>query len=372
MKLHSTKKPSVAGVAAILFSYLSLASAPGVFAGTGYNSSSGKHPPAAAMGAPSNLWDAHRPDSHAPIGIMGDHTHEAGEWMLSYRYGYMNMEDNYVGSDRISDQTVISPSGGGFLVTPTKMSTEMHMTGVMFAPTDFVTLMLMAPYVVKEMDHLRRDGVRFTTGSEDWGDLRLVTLWKVYDDNRQRVHLNLGVSFPTGSTTESDFVPGLGRTRLPYPMQTGSGTWDLVLGATYLGQSAGRISWGAQALGLVRTGTNDEGYTLGDRITGSVWGAYMLNDSLSLSSRFAIHSWGNIDGRDRGLATPAAAVPTADPNLRGGTRLDWAGGFNYYLRKGFLKGGRLAFEAGLPLWQDLDGPQLGNEWFLTAGLQYAF
>ncbi|MEL7333685.1 MAG: hypothetical protein AAFN12_15670 [Cyanobacteria bacterium J06560_2] len=33
-------------------------------------------------------WSPSRPDSHAPIGVMGDHTHEKGEFMLSYRYMY--------------------------------------------------------------------------------------------------------------------------------------------------------------------------------------------------------------------------------------------------------------------------------------------
>lgn len=35
--------------------------------------------------AQDNLWTANRPDGHAPIGIMGDHYHKKGEWMLSYR-----------------------------------------------------------------------------------------------------------------------------------------------------------------------------------------------------------------------------------------------------------------------------------------------
>jgi hypothetical protein len=93
---------------------------------------------------------------------------------------------------------------------------------------------------------------------------------------------------------------------------------------------------------------------------------------VSFSTRFGISSWGNIDGRDRNLVIPPSVVPTADPNLRGGTRVDWAGGINFKFVDGPLQGGRLAFEAGLPLWQDLDGPQLGADWFMTAGLQYAF
>ena len=155
-------------------------------------------------------------------------------------------------------------------------------------------------------------------------------------------------------------------------MQLGSGTWDLMPGITWLGQTD-RFSLGAQALGTIRLGENDEDYTLGDSITGNFWGAMPLADWLSISSRISVTSWGNIDGRDKNLPPPAAMiVPTADPDLRGGTRIDYAAGLNYYLRKGPLKGARLAIEAGLPLYQNLDGPQLGVDWTFTAGLQYAF
>ena len=32
-----------------------------------------------------------RADSHAPIGVMGDHMHAKGEWMVSYRFMRMAM-----------------------------------------------------------------------------------------------------------------------------------------------------------------------------------------------------------------------------------------------------------------------------------------
>lgn len=32
-----------------------------------------------------------RPDSHAPIGVMGEHAHKASEVMLSYRFMAMEM-----------------------------------------------------------------------------------------------------------------------------------------------------------------------------------------------------------------------------------------------------------------------------------------
>jgi len=42
-------------------------------------------------------WTSGRADGHAPIGVMGDHQHEAGEWMVSFRYMRMAMEGNGTG-----------------------------------------------------------------------------------------------------------------------------------------------------------------------------------------------------------------------------------------------------------------------------------
>ena len=316
----------------------------------------------------SYRWEPSRVDSHAPIGVMGDHTHEAGETMLSYRYMFMPMEHSYLDDSTIGDARIISPSGEGFLVTPTRMEMEMHMLGLMHAPTDNLTLMFMAPYIVNTMDHVRRDGKRFTTESEGFGDISLSGLVKIYDQKRQRVHLNLGVSAPTGSIGEEDVVPGLGVTQLPYPMQLGSGTWDMKPGITYLGQ-ADQVSWGAQIMGSLPLGTNNHGYSKGNSVMATAWTARVLNDWSSASLRLTGTSWENYDGSDSELVTGPNVVPTADPDRRGGSRLDLGVGLNI---KTPLKGHRLAIEAALPLYQNLDGPQLGVEWALTVGWQFAF
>lgn len=310
----------------------------------------------------------HDHDILAPVGIMSDHTHEAGGGMLSYRYMYMSMSDNYIGSDKVSDAQIISPSGEGYMVTPTSMEMNMHMLGAMWAPHDEVTLMLMVPYLFKSMDHLRRDGLRFNTESDGFSDLRLSSLIEVMDIHDHRINLNLGISAPTGSITEKGFVPGPGNTQLPYPMQMGSGTWDLLPGLTYLGE-AGQWSWGAQFLANIRLDTNSQGYRLGNEYSLTTWGAYRWSDWISTSLRVVGTTWDDIHGKDKSLAIPAGAVPTADPDLRGGDRVDILAGINIYLQDGFMKGHRLALEVGGPVYQDLHGPQLGNEWMLIVGWQ---
>ena len=212
-------------------------------------------------------WNPARPDGHPPIGVMGDHTHNKGGFMFSYRYKYMDMNGNRIGTKKVSNQKVLED----FMVTPTDMTMQMHMFGLMYAPLDYVTLMGMLRYVKKSMKHLTRIGTRFKTESDGIGDIKFTGLVKVYDDHDQRFHVNLGLSFPTGSIDEKDATPMGPNQQLPYPMQLGSGTFDLLPGVTYLGQHD-YLSWGSQVSGVIRLGENDRDFTLGNALDMTAWG----------------------------------------------------------------------------------------------------
>ena len=82
-----------------------------------------------------------------------------------------------------------------------------------------------------EMDHLKQDGTFFSTHSQGWGDTQLMALYRLQENERQRLHLQLGLSLPTGSITEKDYLPammGWEKRVLPAAMQLGSGTVDLI------------------------------------------------------------------------------------------------------------------------------------------------
>jgi hypothetical protein len=306
-----------------------------------------------------------RPDDHAPIGVMGDHMHPEGGGMLSYRYMRMDMDGNRDDTHRVGTGSVLSD----FLVAPTEMDMEMHMLGLMWAPSDRVTLMGMLPILRQDMDHVTRMGQRFTTRTKGIGDVSLGGMIRLLEDGGHHVHLNAGLSLPTGSITEKDDTPA-GHVRLPYPMQLGSGTFDLLPGITYTGMSE-HWSWGGQLRGTLRLGRGDEGYRWGHRFGATAWVQRPWLDWLSTSLRLDYQRWGDIHGDDDRLNP--AVVPTADPNLRAGERIDALLGLNFLVvREGPLAGTRFAIEGGIPIHQDLDGPQLETDWLLTAGFQYAF
>ncbi len=327
---------------------------------------------------------APRPDSHAPIGVMGDHLHAKGEWMLSYRFMTMSMDGNRDGSSDRSAEQIATTAPNGFFglpmqpptlrVVPTEMTMEMHMVGLMYAPTDRVTLMLMANYLENDMEHVTfagpmGDTVRgtFSTSTSGWGDASLSALIGLYDDGDHRLHATVGATLPFGDIDQTDqILAPTGATpspRLPYPMQLGSDSVDPILGLTYAGFGTD-WSWGAQWRSVLRVDTNDEGYRLGDEHTLSGWLAYRFSQLVSGSVRLTGVERGNISGQDSLIVAP---VQTADPNRQGRSRLDLGLGTNFLLR-----GHRIALEASVPVLQHLDGPQLETDWSLQLGYQRAF
>ena len=328
---------------------------------------------------------------HAPIGVMADHRHKKGEFMVSLRAMYMDMSGNRDGTDSVSPEDIATSEPNPFTgapgmpptlrVVPLDMPMKMVMPGVMYGLSDRVTLMAMGMYLENEMEHVTYQGGmgttqlgRFTTESSGWGDTTIGAIIGLDDGSNEHAQLNLGlsVSLPTGSIDETAQVltpmnmrPTL---RMPYPMQLGSGTYDLKPSLTARSRS-GQWSYGGQLSGTIRLGENDEGYTLGDVVGATAWLAYEPRPWVSFSGRLKAQSVGQIDGRDTMIMAP---VQTADPGNHGGETLEALLGLNLAGQAGGLRGHRLAFELGVPLYRDLNGPQLETDLTFTVGWQKAF
>jgi hypothetical protein len=341
----------------------------------------------AASADPSIAHDAEttRADSHAPLGVMGDHLHLQGEWMFSYRYMHMSMQGNRSGDERISADEIVTTQANPFFgapmqpptlrVVPTEMNTDMHMLGAMYAPADWLTVMVMSSYIEREMEHITYAGGagttelgRFTTKADGIGDTSVVGLVRLFDRGNHRAHLHVGGSLPTGSNTERDTIltplATTPRVRLPYAMQLGSGTFDLLPGVTYNGGHQD-LGWGGQYRGTLRTG-DDNGYSLGDAHELSAWLSYQVRPQLSGSMRIKYHTLAQIDGIDARIAAP---VQTADPDNYGGDNVQLLFGLNWAGQSGWMAGKRIAVEAGIPLLRDLNGPQMESDFVVTAGIQ---
>ena len=312
-----------------------------------------------------------RPDSHAPLGVMGDHAHSGGEWMLSYRYMAMSMQHLRDGVDTVSTSDALRH----FTVVPVEMTMQMHMFGLMFAPHDRVTLMAMTSYRDNVMQmqgggthaHIHSGNDVHRMESAGFGDTTLSGLIPLFHSQSMVVLLNAGISIPTGSI-EAEGGNGI----LPYPMQLGSGCFELMPGVTFYAVQS-NWSFGAQTRTSIPMNENNRGYRQAPMTVSTLWAAHRLNDWLSVSIRPLFESWGNIAVEDRTLNREVA--PTMDARLQGGARGSLLVGSNLVIpnRLGsLLAGHRLALELRFPIYQHLDGPQMALDWSVVAGWQYAF
>ncbi|MFN0054023.1 MAG: transporter [Planctomycetales bacterium] len=318
-------------------------------------------------GPMSNPWiDLDRPDGLAPIGVYGDHTLEAGQFLVSYRYNSTTLDGLRDGTDNQSANSVLQD----FPIVPLRGSSQRQTALLEYAPTDDLTLLALLPFWDIGLNQVTNTGSTIISSNSDPGDLILQALYVVWRGDRQQVHLNLGLQFPTGVQESERFPPTPDSPDKSYPLRMTSGTYDFMPGATYRGQNDD-WTWGVQGIGTIRFGINNFDYKLGNRLELTGWLSRRLSDRLSLSGRIDGNLWANIFGADPRLNQ--ALVPTNRPDYQGGRRIDLLLGMNLHIPGGnWVQGQYVSVEAGLPVYQSLFGPQLKTEWLINAGYNLRF
>jgi len=337
--------------------------------------------------------------SHGPAGVMFGHMlNQSNDVMLGYRYMYSRQAgDTLHGTQAVTDQAIRN-SGcvQGFTkhcrVMPTYMDMSMHMLDIMYAPTDWLNLMLMPQFMDMDMDLRLLKGVSYnalqdhlhgghrTGGVSDTG---MYAMFKLFGTSNHHVHATLGLSAPTGDVDiKLRTMHGDDKGLLHYGMQLGSGTWDFKPSLTYTGNLED-WSWGAQFSATNRLESkNDSGYALGDMFQGTAWGSYNLTQWLSASVRGIYTVQGKIDGRFNRVegVVDNEVVNNVNPGSKvnfssgpmdfggnyGGRYWDLGLGLNFTVPSGGLKGNSLGVEWLQPIEDDVNGYQLEREGALSA------
>lgn len=341
---------------------------------------------------------AHHRGADAPAGVMNAHMmNQPGDVMVEYNYMYSRQQGDIMhGSRTATDAEIVARCGSpGCPVTPEKMTMQMQMLHLMYAPAENINLMLMTQLVSMDMENRILDGGYYTpVGGHNHGDMDLsghssggfgdttaAVLLQVFRNPEHEVHLSLGLNIPTGSTDEK--MHSHGGEYMDYGMQTGSGTWDILPGITYTGIH-NQWSWGGQLSGIVREDSeNDEGYTLGNTFQGTVWGSYRLNDVFSASLR-GIHTvQGDIDGELQGVtavidASGNVSYPRPQHNTTdlsdnyGGQYTDVGVGINIAIPGREMQGDSIGIEWLAPVHDDVKGYQLERDGSLTFSWKMMF
>ncbi len=305
--------------------------------------------------------DLNRADGLVPSGVFGAVTLPTGRFMASYGYLQNSFDHNFVGTREVSNASVLAK----FPFAPTRGMSNSQVATITYGVTDDLTITASLPFEHNQIDYTQASGTNFRTAFSNPGDIHLSTLYVLRRTQGHQWHANFGMSIPVGFLETLTQLQNPTFPNLPtYGLRTSSGTYDLLPGLTYRGQTE-RWSWGAQASGIVRLGFNTLGYKLGDQVDMTTWVSRLWTPRLSTSARLDSNIWGNIAGQDHRL-NPALS-PTNVTLLQGGRRIDLLFGLNYYLPASRIPGQYLTVEGGFPVYQSLDGPQLGQSWILNAG-----
>lgn len=346
------------------------------------------------LSALSNLADAsghglhahggHHTGGHAPAGVMFDHMlDKAGDVMIGYRFMYSPQDgDVLFGAHPASDRAIVANGCGGRGCTyaPVEHSMYMHMLDIMYAPTDWLNLMLMPQFSDMTMSLRELEGGVPDTGdghnhggtgnlahaTGGIGDTGMYALVKLLQFPHHHLHMSLGVSAPSGDVAVT--LPN--GSFVHYGMQLGSGTWDFRPSLTYTGQME-QWGWGAQLSGVKRLDNhNESGFAFGDIFQSTVWGSYNPFNWLSASIRGVYTLQGDIDGAYTGPHEESSPIDL--PGNYGGQFWDIGFGLSAFVSGGKFQGNRFSFEWLQPVEDDVNGYQLQREGGLSATWSLAF
>ena len=365
----------------------------------------------ALFALPLNIFAANA-IHHGPIGVMADHFHKKGEWMVSLRFANMEMKKNILNGNSISIEDILKqpnpftkipmmmknsesmlaihevPSKisdhphstsmkipANLSVIPKKMTMRMIMLGAMYAPSDKLTLMGMAMFNDKEMmlDTHQAMVARnylgsFETSSSDLTKISFSALFNLHDIESSRWHAIFGLEKSLGENSEKGLVltPMNIKTfiTLPYGMQSSDKALRLITGITNVRLIGGFVI-GNQL--LVKKVIDEKDWNFGDELEYNIWLQGSFNDRASYSFRLNYNNQDSIDGFDKTIMAP---VQTANPLNYGGEIINFGIGINVISN---IFGGRykdrFAFEIIKPIDQNTNGLQMKDDLTIYFGFQ---
>ncbi len=309
-----------------------------------------------------------------PVGVRLGETLENNRFRLGYSWERLRSQGLLIGTNDKSPAYVraLPPERGrptGYTSTLRSFETTIHTIELAYAPHPRVTLVAEIPFVQKEIERVDSttpgacNGVRCQHQTEGIGDVRFAMIVPFIKKGFESSQIHIGLDVPTGAIRRQGGTP----LRLPYLAQIGNGTVDFEWGWTYRG-ALDRFSWGGQALGrhpLARNGLN---YREGSQFIGRVWGAVRLFAGVDLSLRADWEKQNEFEGFDRGLR------PTVDPAEDGEkydrTTITLSPGFSVEVPS--LAGTRIGVEVGVPVYQEVDGPQLERDWSIKTAWRWIY
>ena len=241
------------------------------------------------------------------------------------------------------------------------MNIESTTLSISAAPTDLLTLMIVAPYTSNKISFTNGTATS-NVSSEGFEDISILVIQKLMDYQQSRWLFHTGLSIPVGAIDEDDSSG----TRFGYPLQLGSGTYDFLFGTTYFVQRK-HVSYGAQGSGEFRFGQNRYDYKLGNTYNVSSWIQAIVGKNIGLSLRGSMSMQDNVINGDSSLNTTRYSINSIETVQ---VQADIGVGINYTPDTGFFNKARFAFEYIAPVSHYTNSIQLVTDSKITFGVQH--
>jgi hypothetical protein len=321
-----------------------------------------------------------------PIGIFADNNLPQGRFVLSITPTFANYSGILIGTRGVSNEFLVSTVP--FFLKPTEkvrivpqdIAVDIQGVRLRYGVTNDFEMILDTGWVEKALDTRVFKGTSGTTPLADnypetssIVDTFLTGVYRIYQDDINRIQVSLGLSFPTGAddATFNDFIGPKGtlsNIRAFYGMELGTGTFDILPGAVYAGY-LGPWSWGLSYRGRLPLDYNPLGYKYGNLHEFNGWGGYTWTPGITTTFRVSGTTQGHIDGFDPLINGPA--VPS-NPLFYGGQRVELFGGGSIDGKLIGIDNALILVEAGAPVYQNLNGPQIKKDWQAAARFAFKF
>ncbi len=323
-----------------------------------------------------------------PMNIPGAGIPETKEIRFKVSPMFMSMEGLLDGSDAVSADSLlgmpvmIGQPTGKFMAVPTSMDMTMLNIAAGYSFTDNLFGGIMFMYKDNSMEMKFNAMMQGNTGQSGFtmessgiADTMLMGKYRLYANDplipTRQSSLFFGLSLPTGSIDERNNKHPVAMRQselLPYGMQLGSGTFDPTLGIVY-SASKSPYWWGANAMYTARLYDNDRDYRLGNEFRLDLYGMYQLSHNLVAQVQLNGKYWDKIRGEMDESKTGVSGhviknnpdspfmTPLWDTNNYGGRKIITTIGLQWQPVPLHI----IEFDIGVPIYQDLNGPQLEED-----------
>ncbi|MGK0293647.1 MAG: hypothetical protein ACI9U1_002049, partial [Porticoccaceae bacterium] len=306
---------------------------------------------------------------------------DASPWTLATHFKVMEFDGYLDGTQSLNNGEVLwdGPRGveprtaKNFPVVPTVITQKAVIFALGYKLSSQWQGSLLVPYIHQETDHISSvpGYSNFKIETSGIGDISAVAHYRWNSSYEGVWGFSFGVSLPTGSIDEEGDTPrptADDKEQLPYTMQLGSGTYDFPFAINYQHDTGAHdINVGLSA--KIRIGTNDRNYRLGNNY--GLNGRYQFNLSPRLQPFIGLdfEYSEKIHGQDDSLIIPGLPVSPypasiTNPELFGGKKINLGLGLLWSVVKNF----KLKLEIGLPVYQNLNGPQPKENWQTTISI----